>query len=350
MRGGLARQTAQASTSVAANGSPQQVQPPRRNSIDRQQSTQKVCTSSTMAPHPEQRAGKAKSSIVRSGTAKARSKFTASLSPSVAPRTSVAVPKQLFDMHQRELRRDRAARLGSAQFLFERTFSDTLERVAIVKRRFRSALLLGCPDQSWPKRLRELVDRVTVVDPGPRFAQVAGGFHATEDLDRLGERDFDLCVAIGTLDTVNDLPLALANIAAALRSDSLLIGAISGGDTLPRLRTAMRAADAATGSATPHVHPRIDGPSLCGLLTNAGFLSPVVDVDRVQAAYSSLESLIADLRSMAATNILTDRPRTPFKRSAAGAASASFNAAGKQGRTVETFEILHFAGWTPAEQ
>ena len=235
-----------------------------------------------------------------------------------------------------------------AQFLFERTFSDTLERVAIVKRQFRSALLLGCPDQSWPERLRTRVDRVTVVDPGPLFAQAACGANAIEDANRLGDRDFDLCVAIGTLDTVNDLPLALANIAAALQSDSLLIGAISGGDTLPVLRIAMRAADAVSGSATPHVHPRIDGPSLCGLLANAGFLAPVVDVDRVQAAYSTLESLIADLRSMAATNILTDRPRVPLSRSAARAARARFCAAGDRGRTVETFEILHFAGWTPA--
>jgi len=279
-----------------------------------------------------------------------RSQLTPSLSPSAAPRTSVAVPKQLFDMNQRELRRDRAARLGPERFLFERTFSDTLERIGIVQRRFRSALLLGCPDPSWPARLSDIVDQVSVLDPGPLFAHAVGGSRAVEDADRLGSKDFDLCVAIGTLDTVNDLPLALANIFAALRSDSLLIGAISGGDTLPILRAAMRAADAASGMATPHVHPRIDGPSLCGLLANIGFLNPVVDIDRVQTAYSSLNSLVVDLRSMAATNILTDRSRTSLNRPAVNAASASFNDAGNRGRTIETFEILHFAGWTPPDQ
>ena len=253
-------------------------------------------------------------------------------------------------MHQRELRRDRAAELGPAQFLFERTFSDALERIAIVQRRFRSALLLGCPVPAWRQRLREIVDQVIIFDPGPQFAHAAGGTHAIEDAVRLGSRDFDLCVAIGTLDTVNNPPLALANIEAALRPDSLLIGAISGGDTLPVLRAAMRAADAASGLATPHVHPRIDGPSLCALLTNAGFLNPVVDVDRVQVAYASMQSLVADLRSMAATNILADRSRKPLNRFAADAASARFNAAGGHGRTVETFEILHFASWTKMGQ
>jgi hypothetical protein len=51
---------------------------------------------------------------------------------------------------------------------------------------------------------------------------------------------------------------------------------------------------------------------------------------------------------MATTNILADRSRSPLNRTAANAASASFNAAGEGGRTVETFEILHFAGWTQA--
>lgn len=253
-------------------------------------------------------------------------------------------------MRQRGLRRDRAAALGSPRFLLDRTFSDILERLTIVRRRFRSALLLGCPDRSWPAKLGEIVGQVSVVDPGPMFAHAVGGLHVLEDADRLGDREFDLCVAVGTLDTVNDLPLALANIAAALRSDSLLIGAVSGGETLPVLRAVMRAADTASGSATPHIHPRIDGPGLCSLLTNVGFLGPIVDVDRVQVAYSSLETLIADLRAMAATNILTDRSRVPLDRTAANAASASFNAAGESGRTVETFEILHFAGWTPADR
>jgi hypothetical protein len=52
---------------------------------------------------------------------------------------------------------------------------------------------------------------------------------------------------------------------------------------------------------------------------------------------------------MAATNILTDRSRTGLARPAVGVAAASFQAAGTKGRTTETFEILHFACWTPAE-
>lgn len=271
------------------------------------------------------------------------------MSPTVTPRTSGCMTKPLFDMEQRAKRRDRACRQGPALFLLNRTFGDTLERVALVNRRFLSALLIGCPDPAWPGQLAGLVDQVMATDPGPLFARNAGGPILVEDGDRLGDATYDLCVAIGTLDTVNNLPLALANIRAALAADSLVIGAISGGDTLPMLRSAMRAADTARGTATPHVHPRIDGPSLCELLRNVGFINAVVDVDRVSVGYPSLQAEVDDLRKMAATNILAERSRVPLAKAALAAASLEFSRHGAAGRTVETFEILHFAAWTPAE-
>jgi len=252
-------------------------------------------------------------------------------------------------MSQRAIRRDRAFRRGPALFLLERTFEDVLERIALVNRRFRSALLIGCPDQNWPRTLAAFVDHVAVAEPGPLFAASVAGAKVTEDQDRLGVLAYDLCVAIGTLDTVNDLPLTLANIRASLRADSLLIGAMSGGETVPILRAAMRAADAARGAAAPHVHPRIDGPSLCGLLSGVGFVNPVVDIDRVPVRYSSLRSEVADLRAMAATNILTERSRIPITRAALAAAESEFTRLGTAGKVLEIFEILHFAAWSPAE-
>jgi len=74
----------------------------------------------------------------------------------------------------------------------------------------------------------------------------------------------------------------------------------------------------------------------------------VVDVDRVQVSYETLGSLVADLRRMGATSILNQRSRTPLSRQAKAAAEAAFRSAGDGSRTLETFEILHFAAWTPA--
>jgi hypothetical protein len=107
----------------------------------------------------------------------------------------------------------------------------------------------------------------------------------------------------------------------------------------------MRAADAVEGIAAPHVHPRIEASALAPLLSSAGFANPVVDIDRAPVSYRSLDRLLADLRAMAATNILTARPRF-VGRNARAAAIQAFADAGDGERTIETFEILHFAAWT----
>jgi hypothetical protein len=255
---------------------------------------------------------------------------------------------ELFDMKVRALRRDRAARSGPELFLHERGFADCLDRIALLARGFENALLIGCPDPHWPQRLGELVGKVRVCEPGPAFAAAAGGQTIVEDLWEPTAGAHDVVLAVGTLDTVNDLPLALRLIRHAMQVDALLIGAISGGDTLTQLRSAMRAADAIAGAAAPHVHPRIDASALAPLLEGAGFANPVVDIDRVPVSYRSLERLVGDLRAMAATNVLVDRPRF-IGKAGRGAAEAAFEQAGDGSRTVETFEIVHFAAWTPGD-
>ena len=249
-------------------------------------------------------------------------------------------------MGLRELRRDRAFRSGVELFLYERAFADCLDRIGLIQRRFRSALVVGCPDPGWPARLRDLVDRVEVIDPGREFAAAAGGDQVLEDELVAKPGAYDLCIAIGTLDTVNDLPQALARIRLALEPGAFLLGAVSGGDTLPQLRAAMRAADQVIGSAVPHVHPRIEAAALAPLLSAAGFTMPVVDVDRVQVAYQDLSGLIRDLRRMGTTNILSARSRRPLAKAELNAAIELFASARNGGRTTETFEILHFAAWT----
>jgi SAM-dependent methyltransferase len=232
----------------------------------------------------------------------------------------------LFDADLLKLRRERAARAGADHFLHERAFADCLERIGLIARRFERALLLGCADPAWPERLRAFAGQV--------------------DVDEI-TASYDLCLSVGTLDTVNDLPVALTALRSVLGPDAFFIGALAGGDTLPELRRAMRAADSVQGGSVPHVHPRIEASALAGLLSAAGFINTVVDVDRIQAAYSSLGDLVRDLRGMAATNVLHQRSRRSLTKAARAAATAAFASAGRDGRTVETFEILHFGAWTP---
>jgi hypothetical protein len=262
-------------------------------------------------------------------------------------RTSAAVSEELFDQALRAMRRDRAFRSGPVLFACERAFEDILERIATINRRFSSALLIGASDPNWPARLSEIAGRVTALDPGAEFARAAGGAQVREDSIALEPASFDLAVAIGTLDTVGDLPGALLRLRFLLEPDGLLIGAVPGGETLPRLRDAMRAADLEMGEASPHVHPRIEPAAFAHLLSSAGFSMPVVDVDRISVAYPSLRRLVADLRGMGATNVLAKRSPRPLTRAALAAAERAFSG-DADGRATERFELLHFAAWAPS--
>ncbi len=252
----------------------------------------------------------------------------------------------LFDMRLRSLRRDRAVRIGAELFLFERVFEDCLERLALMQRDFRKALLVGCPDPGWPARLQAAAQSVEVADPGPLFAAAAGGATIVEDAWEPKPREYDLILSIGTLDTVNDLPLAFRLAGHALLPGGLFMGALPGSETLPQLRSAMRAADSLKGVAAPHVHPRIEASAVAPLLAEAGLQRPVVDLERVRVTYTALGRLVGDLRAMGVTNILSAKS-PPLTRAQYQEAERAFAAAGSLGRTTETFEILHFAAWAP---
>ena len=254
--------------------------------------------------------------------------------------------RDLFDRHLRGLRRDRAARQGRDPFLLERAFDDCLERLTGIARRFDRALLLGCPSPDWPGRLGDHARHIEVVDPGPRFAAAASGTLIEEDRHDFGTERFDLCLAIGSLDTVNQLPLALHNIRRALIPDTPLIGTIAGGNSLPALRAALIEGDRGAGRAVARTHPRIESPALAGLLHAAGFTMAVVDVDRVRLRYRSLIELVRDLRGMAATSQLAERP-PPLSRSAFDRAARAFALAGDGERTDEQIDLIHFIGWSP---
>lgn len=255
------------------------------------------------------------------------------------------MPADLFDRRLRAIRRDRAARVGPDLFLFDRAFDECLDRLGDLARRFDRAMLIGCPSPDWPSRLKSIAAEVDIFDPSALFARSVDGEKVEEDRHDFGAAQYDLCVAIGTLDTVNDLPLALRLIGRALRPDAPMIGAIAGGNSLPTLRASLIEAGRQQGKIVARTHPRIEPATLAQLLSAAGFQMPVIDIDRVRLRYASFDALIRDLRSMAATSVLAGRP-PPMSRTEAARAREAFEKQADNGRTEEIVEILHLLAWT----
>jgi SAM-dependent methyltransferase len=255
-----------------------------------------------------------------------------------------------FDRALRRLRRDRAAkRFAGADYLHRLVADDLLERLDLVTRKFERALVLGGAGTDLGERLQGRGIEVVSADPGFALARAEGGVQADEDRLPFVDGAFDLVLSLGLLDSVNDLPGALLLIRRALKPDGLFLGAFAGAGSLPRLRSAMLAADAAEGGAAPRIHPQVDVRAAGDLLTRAGFALPVVDCHGLDVRFGSLSSLVADLRAMGATNVLAARSTRPIGRFGLAAAMADFaDNADPDGKTAERFEIVHLLGWAPA--
>lgn len=236
-----------------------------------------------------------------------------------------------------------------ADYLHRLAADELVERLGLVRRSFASALDLGCGDAYLTGRLRALGLQITPADAGSIYAHRAEGVWCDEDRLPFGDGAFDLIVSVGVLESVNDLPGALILARRALKPGGLFLAAVAGAGSLPRLRSAMLAADAAEGrGASPHIHPQIDVRAAGDLLGRAGFALPVADSRSITVRFSRLESLVKDLRAMAATNLLAARSRQPIGKRGLAAAMAEFAAAADaDGKTAETFELVFLSGWAP---
>lgn len=213
----------------------------------------------------------------------------------------------IFDRSLRARRRDRMLPgFAAHDFLHRAMLDELLERLGDVQRDLPEALLIGCPDDSARAALEAMGKRVACVDPAFLAARKAGGVQADEDALPFADASFDLVLACGTLDSVNDLPGALILMRRVLRPDGLMLAAFAGAGSLPRLKSALLAAEG--DRPGQHVHPQVDVRAAGDLLSRAGFAMPVADGDMLTIRYGDIIRLMHDLRGMGAGNMLAHRP------------------------------------------
>jgi SAM-dependent methyltransferase len=261
-------------------------------------------------------------------------------------------PPLIFDRALLRHRRRRAAALGPATFLLDRVAADFADRLALVQRRFDTAVDLGTPDETLCAALARVPSVGTIVRSGPVVGPSGGCLSVVADDESMPFRDgsLDLVVSALALQFVNDLPGVMAQIRRALRADGLFLAALIGGETLTELRQCFVVAESERdGGASPRVAPFIDLRDLGGLLQRAGFALPVTDSERLTVRYASVFDLMHDLRRMGATNALFSRRRTPLRRATLMRVAELYaeRFADPDGRLRATFEIVWLSGWAP---
>ncbi|MEA5097771.1 MAG: methyltransferase domain-containing protein [Burkholderiaceae bacterium] len=130
-----------------------------------------------------------------------------------------------------------------------------------------------------------------------------------------------------------------------LQTDGLLMFSCFGPDTFIELRRAFSTID-----NYPHTLAFVDMHDLGDALVQAGFATPVMDMERITVTYDTPEKLLADARSFGG-NPLTGRRRSLLGRQAhrrlLQALDAQRNADGK---IPLSFEILYGHAFKPAPQ
>ena len=258
----------------------------------------------------------------------------------------------VFDRILLRRRRRRARALGPETFLIDRVAADLAERLGAVLRQFDVAVDLGTPTEAVREALAGNASIGTLIAAQSRSRQAALAVAADEEALPFRDGSLDLVVSALALQFVNDLPGALIQIRRALKPDGLLLAAMLGGDTLTELRQAFAAAEAEIeGGVSPHVAPFTDVREMGALLQRAGFALPVTDVERLTVRYSSPFILMGELRRMGATNVLTERRRTPLRRATLERMAQIYaqRFADPDGKVRVTFEIIWLSGWAPHE-
>lgn len=263
--------------------------------------------------------------------------------PALCRRRPVSRPPVLFDARRRfRARAKSAASFANHDFLHQRAIADILDRLESVTRTFDDVAVYGAG--ALAGRLRPRCGAGVWVDADLADSRLPGhGVAFDEEFNPIAEGSLDLAVSVLTLHAVNDPVGALAQWRRALRPDGLFLAAVFAENTLASWRTALYTAEAKVrGGVAPRVHPFAAVQDLGGALQRAGFALPVVDLDPVDVDYTDPARLLADLKGMGETTVLSSAAPAPARAVLAEAVDG-LGAAGGRVR----FDIAYLTGWAP---
>jgi len=264
-------------------------------------------------------------------------------------------PSHIFDRRRLRRNRDRAAaHFARHDFLLQEVAGRLHEKYLEINRDFQNIVDLGCHGGELARLLqdktvigqdlsRQLLNASSGPNSGPKV-------QADEEYLPYLPQSLDLVLSNLSLHWVNDLPGCLAQIMQALKPDGLFLSAVLGGESLTELRHSMMAAEVnIRGGASPRISPFMDARDAGSLLQRAGFALPVVDVDRITVTYENAFKLMADLKGMGESNVLSKRFRgltsPKVMRETAKIYQEKFT--DHRGRITVTFDIIYMMGWSP---
>ena len=127
-----------------------------------------------------------------------------------------------------------------------------------------------------------------------------------------------------------------------LRADGLLMFSCFGPDTFKEVRQAFEAGDQA-----PHTLSFVDMHDLGDMLVQAGFATPVMDMETITVTYESVDKLMADVRAWGGNPLSTRRRGLLGKSAWKRIVNKLEEGRGPDGKLALTFEIIYGHAFRP---
>ena len=148
---------------------------------------------------------------------------------------------------------------------------------------------------------------------------------------------------------LDDPQPAIREAQRALAVDGLFMFSTLGPDTLMELREAFaEAAQTPQQKAAWRVKRFIDLHDIGDVLVGAGFVTPVMDMEKLTLTYETLEGLFADLRNSGSVNAMLGRSRGLLSRAMLARVRAAYEARRAKrsdARLPATFEVIYGHAW-----
>ena len=136
--------------------------------------------------------------------------------------------------------------------------------------------------------------------------------------------------------------LVFAEWRRVLRTEGLLMFSCFGPDSLIELRQVFAKID-----GLPHTLPFVDMHDFGDMLVNAGFSTPVMDMEKITLTYSDVGKLFADVRALGGNPLLTRRQGLLGKHNYRRLCDGLLQMRGADGRIPLTFEVVYGHAFRP---
>ena len=161
----------------------------------------------------------------------------------------------------------------------------------------------------------------------------------------LSDDTFNMIFSNLALQWCQNLPKTFEAWWRVMQPNGVLMFTTLGPNTLHELRESWRAVDNHV-----HVNTFVDMHDIGDILSQAGFVDPVMDVDTITMRYPDLKALLKSLKGIGAHNVLHDQHRGLTGKTQFQQLRAAYENFRVEGLLPATYEVVYGHAWMPQQK